>query len=440
MFKIEFVGNKHTNKSSRNGNIPTVIVNHISSGTMRSMDSWFTTPSNKVSSAHFGISKEGKIHQYVKIEDMAWHAGLKMDGIKFSTAPIVKEKDINPNLYSIGIEHEGTDGDLTEKQLEASIWLHKFLASEVERIYKVKFKLDKKHVIGHFQVDPRRKPNCPGPKFPWTKLYDGLIETVKSEKKEGVSVSAKKQAFIDLVLAGAREVQEQTGMFASVTIAQAIHETGWGRSTPKDKDTGTESYNLFGRKANGSDPFVTSKTWEVYGGKRVEIFAKFKKFNSYTESVLDRCSFLKLSYYKKACSADNPFDACDFLTRTGVFGSNGREIGYATDPKYSERLKQIIRDNNLTQYDLPKNAVTPTKNNTEGDDEMELREEIEKLKKELAEIKELLEGENVGTDEWAKEGKSFVKNNGISTADNGKRLATRQEIWIMLQRYFAKFK
>lgn len=251
----------------------------------------------------------------------------------------------------------------------------------------------------------------------------------------------KKQAFIDLVVNGAQEVQKKTGMFASVTIAQAIQETGWGRSTPKDKDTGAESYNLFGRKASGNDPFVTSKTWEVYGGKRVEIFARFKKFNSYTESVLDRCSFLQLKYYVKACNADNPFDACDFLIKTGVFGSDGKEIGYATDPNYSERLKRIIRDNDLTKYDLTKNGITNIKKEDKvGDDEMELREELEKLKKEVEEIKALIDGNDVGTDDWAKEGSSFVKNNGISSADNGKRLATRQEIWLMLQRYFARFK
>ena len=179
-----------------------------------------------------------------------------------------------------------------------------------------------------------------------------------------MSVQQKKQAFINIVKEGAQEVQRQTGMFASVTIAQAIHETGWGRSTPKDKDTGAESYNLFGRKIKKGDPFVTSKTWEVYDGKRVEIYAKFKKFNSYTESVLDRSTFLKSKYYKKACAAKNPYDACDFLVHTGVFGTNGKEIGYATDPAYAELLKKVIRQNNLEQYDLPKEEKPKTKPST----------------------------------------------------------------------------
>ncbi|MNC56868.1 hypothetical protein D3C75_1064910 [compost metagenome] len=34
--------------------------------------------------------------------------------------------------------------------------------------------MDETHVIGHFQVDPVRKPYCPGPKFPWNQLYTTL--------------------------------------------------------------------------------------------------------------------------------------------------------------------------------------------------------------------------------------------------------------------------
>jgi flagellum-specific peptidoglycan hydrolase FlgJ len=211
---------------------------------------------------------------------------------------------------------------------------------------------------------------------------------------------SKKQAFIDLVLEGAREVQKQTGMFASVTIAQAIHETGWGRSTPKDKDTGAESYNLFGRKAKKGEPFVTSKTWEVYDGKRVDTFAKFKKFNSYTESVLDRSTFLKSKYYKKACSAENAFDACDFLIKTGVFNSQGKEIGYATDPAYAELLKKIIINNDLTKYDLPKNTlvkesktISSNKNNLVKKEE---KVEIEVQKEDADKIIKILQ------DKWTK--------------------------------------
>lgn len=168
-------GNSYTNSSSRGGHVPIAIVDHISSGSMSSMDSWFTSKGNIVSSAHFGVSRAGEIHQYVPIERMAWANGLTVSGIQQATAPLIKaESPTNPNKYTVSIEHEGTDGTLTEAQFAASVWLHQYIASEVKRIYGKDLLLDSKHVIGHFQVDPIRKPFCPGPKFPWERLYAAL--------------------------------------------------------------------------------------------------------------------------------------------------------------------------------------------------------------------------------------------------------------------------
>jgi len=177
-YQIIQKGNHYTNSSSRDAHKPIVIVDHISAGSMGSMDSWFTSSGNKVSSAHFGVAKDGRIHQYVPIERMAWTQGLTADRIPFATASIIREHyGVNPNKYCIGIEHEGNDGDLTEAQFAATVWLHKYIQSEVLRIYGHKIELSPRYVIGHFQVDPKRKPNCPGPKFPWARLYADLAKS-----------------------------------------------------------------------------------------------------------------------------------------------------------------------------------------------------------------------------------------------------------------------
>jgi len=85
------------------------------------------------------------------------------------------------------------------------------------------------------------------------------------------------------------------------------------------------------------------------GKYKVYIYARFRKFNNYTESVIDRSSFLKLKWYKRACEADNPFDAARYLIDTGYPG-----YAYATDPNYPNAIISIIKSNNLTKYDLPK--------------------------------------------------------------------------------------
>lgn len=174
--EIRWMGNENTNSSDRRGYVPFVIVDHISVGSMSSMDSWFTSPNNNVSSAHFGVSKDGRIHQYVRLERMAWAQGLTQDEIDNAKAQVVRDMGVNPNYYAVSIEHEGYNGSLTEEQFQASVWLHRYIREEIYKRWNRFFPLDRYHVIGHYQVNPVEKPFCPGPNFPWDRLYTVLKE------------------------------------------------------------------------------------------------------------------------------------------------------------------------------------------------------------------------------------------------------------------------
>lgn len=164
--------------------VPAVIVNHISAGTMASMGNWFRNRSSQASS-HFGVGRDGAIHQFVRIENAAWTQGLTTESIPLAVAEIVRRQGVNPNLYCVSIEHEGyvgngIDGDLTEAQFWSSVWLHKYIQSEGERISGHHIQFGPQFVIGHHQVDPKRKRFCPGNKFPWQRLY---AELAKAEGK-----------------------------------------------------------------------------------------------------------------------------------------------------------------------------------------------------------------------------------------------------------------
>jgi N-acetyl-anhydromuramyl-L-alanine amidase AmpD len=173
---IVWKGNQHTNSSPRNGIVPFVIVNHISTGTMSSMDNWFTDPGNQVSSAHFGVARDGRIHQYVAVDRMAWANGIPQSQFARATAQVVHDMNMNPNLYTVSIEHEGTNGDLTEAQFQSSVWLHRHIRKIIRDTWQRDIPLDTYHVLGHYQINPVQKPDCPGPKFPWARLYQTLAE------------------------------------------------------------------------------------------------------------------------------------------------------------------------------------------------------------------------------------------------------------------------
>lgn len=138
------------------------IVNHITAGLMPGTLSWLRNPAAKAS-AHYLVSKNGEVFQLVKDEDTAWHAGI----VKQPDWPLYDGS--NPNFYTLGIEHEALAGEgLTEKQYQASLWLHRQL------LKKWGIKLDREHIIGHYRIDGIDRKNDPGAAFPWDKLFQDL--------------------------------------------------------------------------------------------------------------------------------------------------------------------------------------------------------------------------------------------------------------------------
>lgn len=133
----------------RKGYRPEGVVIHIMDGTLVGTDSWFANPASQVS-AHYGVGRTGEVHQYVKEEDTAWHAG-RVD------APLWKliKPNINPNLYTVGIEHEGKPDDVwTDAMKQASAELVR------EICQRWQIPIDRNHIVGHFEIFSK-KPNCP---------------------------------------------------------------------------------------------------------------------------------------------------------------------------------------------------------------------------------------------------------------------------------------
>lgn len=152
--------------------------------------------------------------------------------------------------------------------------------------------------------------------------------------------------FIETVASVAVNLWPVYHVLPSVTIAQAIHESGWGKS-----DLATNANALFGIKAastwNGMT--YTIKTWEIVNGARAYVNAKFRAYTSWEESVTDHAFFLNANTrYKNIIGNTNANEICELLYKDG----------YATDTQYPAKLKSIISRYNLTKYDLtPSNDV-----------------------------------------------------------------------------------
>jgi N-acetylmuramoyl-L-alanine amidase len=163
MPQIKWIGSPNFTPG-RDGFKPLIIVNHIMCGTEAGTDEWFENPASQVS-AHYGVSRTGAIHQYVRDEDRAWANGQCHN----PSWPLYDKYAGHLNSISLSIEHEGWPNDgLTEAQYQATLWLHRQL------IAKWGIPLDSLHIIGHNQLDTVNRKDCPGPKFPWDRLYKDL--------------------------------------------------------------------------------------------------------------------------------------------------------------------------------------------------------------------------------------------------------------------------
>jgi len=175
---IVWAGNAHTNQDSRKEQKPLMIVDHMSMGSKSSCISWFTSPGNKNSSAHFLVGLDGSVYQFVSIYKNAWGNGLTA-GMANATSELVHEmgQNISVNRYSVSIEHEGgieDYGDLSTEQLNSSILLHKFIIAFVKKNFNHTIEPTRKFIVGHYEINKRDKMNCPGSAFPFTKIIAAL--------------------------------------------------------------------------------------------------------------------------------------------------------------------------------------------------------------------------------------------------------------------------
>lgn len=182
----------------------------------------------------------------------------------------------------------------------------------------------------------------------------------------------------------------------SVTIAQAILESNWGRSS-----LAVEAKNLFGIKA--------SKDWtgEVYRkttkeqkptGEVYTIEADFRKYGSFKESIKDHDNFFtstpwRIQNYKAVLEAKN------YKTQAQAL----QACGYATDISYAKKLISLIERLGLQQYDKGVKKYVTTNNNEPST--------------------------------WAKEAWEWGKEKGITDGTNPKGQCTREQVISMIERY-----
>lgn len=228
---------------------------------------------------------------------------------------------------------------------------------------------DSKSQVGAYSVLDNAKKNCPS----GYSVYDESGKAVYT-KKSAEPVRRGMQA-TELKGLNSKELiskigplftadQKKSGVLASVSLAQFILESGWGKSGLTQK-----ANNCFGMKKSLSGNTWPNSAWdgksvvsmktgeETEDGKPYTITAEFRKYSCIEDSIADHSAYLtgakdgdKLRY--------EGLKGCKKYKAAAQIIKNG---GYATSTSYVKALCDIIKEYGLTDYEVKKAAKPATK-------------------------------------------------------------------------------
>ena len=144
------------------------------------------------------------------------------------------------------------------------------------------------------------------------------------------------EAFVNELYNSAEKAANQLGVAPSILLAQAALETGWGQHLPTAKD-GQHGFNLFGIKADQrwSGPVTKVDTLEYFDGQPIKMNANFRRYDSFEQSFNDYVDFVS-SQTRYQPALEQATDAAAYIQAL-------QDAGYATDPKYAEKVQDILK-------------------------------------------------------------------------------------------------
>ena len=147
--------------------------------------------------------------------------------------------------------------------------------------------------------------------------------------------------------------QKKSGILASVSLAQFILESGYGKS-----ELAQNANNCFGMKKSLSGntwsgtswdgkSIYTKKTQEEENGQMITITADFRKYSCVEDSIADHSAYLLGAKNGTALRYNGLKGCTDYKKAVQII----KDGGYATSSTYVSKLCDIIERWGLTKYD-----------------------------------------------------------------------------------------
>lgn len=196
----------------KNDGSPTRLMQHYTVIDFNETIKTFTT--NGSVSAHYVITKDGIIEEFVSPQYRAYHAGQGNLVVNSKLNPDLSSDIIknDMNSWSIGIENVNTGNEeFTQKQIEANIWLCEHLCNTYPSI-------NPKIMVGHGDWSYRKID--PGPFFPYeqfanaSKQYENITKDFGIyPKKDDLDLKAEPKVLLSYKTIKNEDIQHYQSLF-----------------------------------------------------------------------------------------------------------------------------------------------------------------------------------------------------------------------------------
>lgn len=278
---------------------------------------------------------------------------------------VIRHYDVNGKCCPGVIGWNGDSGD-------ESKWLafHESLGGAPIEWYRVRFAWDQPDTQLGAYINLDNAKAC-ADAHPGFSVYDENGKCLYTSKPSETPVDGDytPDAWISLLAPDAVAVAAKNDLLASVMLAQASLETGWGKTDLAKR------HNIFGMKADLINS--TWKEWSVWDGRTYEKYSPeeengkvvqrpspFRVYQSYRQCMEDYAAFLlhvrndKGLKYARIQGVRDPAEAIHIIY-VGT-GTDKHPEGYATDSGYQTKVLNLIKKYDLTKYDTSPVPDIPT--------------------------------------------------------------------------------
>ena len=315
-------------------------------------------PTSRQASSNYGIGADGRVGMYVEEKNRSWcsssnandQRAVTIECASDTTEPYAFRDVVYQTLIKLCVDICKRNG---KKKL---LWL-----GDKDTTLAYTPKADEMVLTVHRWFANK---SCPG-NWMYARMGD-LASKVTAELGGAAQEPVKVTGTQATALVGLSEADvikkvgslftsdmKKSGVLASVSLAQFILESGYGKS-----ELAQNANNLFGMKKTLSGNTWSGSTWDgssVYtkrtqeyeGGQYVTITADFRKYPSVEKSIADHSAYLLGAKNGSKLRYDDLKGCTDYKKAVQII----KDGGYATSPTYAESICNIIDRWKLTQYD-----------------------------------------------------------------------------------------